>query len=142
MDCTAAARVMGNPPWDRMKLQQVEWFAARRPEIALLQRANDRKRKVTALQATRDPLAADYARAAKRAETGVRIARKCGDYPLLSGGDVKSPLLFVERAKSLVKRTGMIGCDPKWCNQAVRRSDLFGLLSLAAAARCRARAFQ
>src|SRR5208337_2571814 len=34
------------------------------------------------------------------------------------------------------------GCDPKWCNQAVRRSDLFGLLSLAAAARCRARAFQ
>ena len=26
--------VIGNPPWDRMKLQQVEWFAARRPEIA------------------------------------------------------------------------------------------------------------
>ena len=23
--------VIGNPPWDRMKLQQVEWFAARRP---------------------------------------------------------------------------------------------------------------
>src|SRR5208282_6803923 len=35
---------------------------------------------------------------------------------------------------------GGMGCDPKWCNQAVRRSDLFGLLSLAAAARCRARA--
>ena len=27
--------VIGNPPWDRMKLQQVEWFAERRPEIAL-----------------------------------------------------------------------------------------------------------
>ena len=26
--------VIGNPPWDRIKLQQVEWFAARRPEIA------------------------------------------------------------------------------------------------------------
>ena len=26
--------VIGNPPWDRMKLQQVEWFAYRRPEIA------------------------------------------------------------------------------------------------------------
>ena len=23
--------VIGNPPWDRVKLQQVEWFAARRP---------------------------------------------------------------------------------------------------------------
>ena len=30
--------VIGNPPWDRMKLQQVEWFAARRPEIAHAQR--------------------------------------------------------------------------------------------------------
>ena len=27
--------VIGNPPWDRIKLQQVEWFAARRREIAL-----------------------------------------------------------------------------------------------------------
>ena len=41
-----------------------------------------------------------------------------------------------------VNRDSLTGCDPKWCNQAVRRSDLFGLLSLAAAARCRARAFQ
>lgn len=24
---------MGNPPWDRLKLQEVEWFAARKPEI-------------------------------------------------------------------------------------------------------------
>ena len=27
--------VIGTPPWDRMKLQQVEWFATRRREIAL-----------------------------------------------------------------------------------------------------------
>jgi hypothetical protein len=25
--------IIGNPPWDRMKLQQVQWFAARRREI-------------------------------------------------------------------------------------------------------------
>ncbi len=36
--------VIGNPPWDRMKLQEVEWFAERRPEIALQSRAADRKR--------------------------------------------------------------------------------------------------
>ena len=34
--------VVGNPPWDRIKLQQVEWFAARRPDIAKAQRASDR----------------------------------------------------------------------------------------------------
>ena len=42
--------VIGNPPWDRIKLQQVEWFAARRPAIALTQRAADRKRMIAALE--------------------------------------------------------------------------------------------
>jgi hypothetical protein len=27
--------VIGNPPWDRLKMQEVEWFAARKAEIAL-----------------------------------------------------------------------------------------------------------
>ena len=48
--------VVGNPPWDRMKLQQVEWFAARRPEIAHAQRAADRKRMIGALRDEGDPL--------------------------------------------------------------------------------------
>ena len=48
--------VIGNPPWDRMKLQQVEWFATRRREIALAPRAVDRKRMIAALeQATAIP---------------------------------------------------------------------------------------
>ena len=28
--------VIGNPPWDRIKLQEVEWFSSRYPEIALV----------------------------------------------------------------------------------------------------------
>jgi hypothetical protein len=101
--------VIGNPPWDRMKLQQVEWFAARRPEIALAQRASDRARMIKALEKAGDPLAADYAKASERAETSVRIARQCGDYPLLSGGDVNLYSLFVERAMTIVKPKGMVG---------------------------------
>ncbi len=31
--------VIGNPPWDRMKMQEVEWFAARVPEVARTERA-------------------------------------------------------------------------------------------------------
>ena len=73
--------IIGNPPWDRMKLEQVEWFAARRREIALTQRASDRKRMVAALKTANDPLAIDYAKAEARAATAVRIARDSGDYP-------------------------------------------------------------
>lgn len=101
--------IIGNPPWDRMKLQQVEWFAARRREIALAQKAADRKKMVAELEAAKDPLSADYEKASTRAETAVKIARKSGDYPMLSGGDVNIYSLFVERALALVKDTGIIG---------------------------------
>jgi hypothetical protein len=101
--------IIGNPPWDKMKLHDVEWFAARRREIALAQRAVDRKRMVVALGKRGDPLARDYAKAEERAEAGVRMARRDGEYPLLSGGDVNIYSLFVERALRLVKPDGKIG---------------------------------
>ena len=101
--------IIGNPPWDRMKLEAVEWFAARRREIALAQRAADRKRLIVALEKKGDPLARDYAKASARAEAGVRMARSDGEFPLLSGGDVNIYSLFVERAMKLVKPEGIIG---------------------------------
>ena len=101
--------VIGNPPWDRIKLQEVEWFAARVPEIALSQRAADRKKLVGALQKRGGDLAADYDRAVWTAEAAARVARACGDYPLLGGGDANVYSLFVERASHLVKPDGIVG---------------------------------
>ena len=101
--------VIGNPPWDRMKLQQVEWFATRRREIALAPRAADRKRMIAALERDGDPLAQDFAVARERAATAARTARRSGDYPLLSAGDVNLYSLFVERAMTLAKPDGMVG---------------------------------
>ena len=105
--------VIGNPPWDRVKLQQVEWFAARRPEIARAQSAAERRRMVAALERTTEargpeaPLVRDFARAGARAADRARMART--DYPLLSGGDVNLYSLFVERAMALAKPEGVIG---------------------------------
>ena len=101
--------VIGNPPWDRVKLQQVEWFATRRREIALQPRAADRKRMIAELERAGDPLAQDYSVASERAATAARMARSGGDYPLLSSGDVNLYSLFVERAMALVKPEGMVG---------------------------------
>lgn len=101
--------VVGNPPWDRVKLQQVEWFAERRREIAMAPRAADRKRMIEKLEQAGDPLAIDYAKASGRAESAARMARTSGDYPLLSGGDINLYSLFVERAMAIVKRDGLVG---------------------------------
>ena len=101
--------VIGNPPWDRMKLQQVEWFAARRRAIAMATPAANRKRMIADLETAGDPLAREFADASGRAQTAVHRARASGEYPLLSGGDVNLYSLFVERAMTLVKPDGMVG---------------------------------
>lgn len=120
--------IIGNPPWDRMKLQQVEWFEARKPEIARAQRASDRKRMIAALKSADDPLYADFEKAEQRAADAMRMARFNGNkripdpdkpgktkkapsehYPLMSKGDINLSSLFVERAHALVQPRGTVG---------------------------------
>ena len=101
--------VIGNPPWDRMKMQEVEWFAARAPNIARQARAADRKRMIAALKTANDPLAESYGQASALAEKAMERARRSGDYPLLSRGDINLYSLFVERAQSLIHKHGIAG---------------------------------
>ena len=100
--------VIGNPPWDRMKLQQVEWFAARRRQIALAQRAADRKRMIVDLEKAGDQLARDFAEANERATAAVRLARGGGDYPLAVQRRYK-PLFALCRAGHDHRKTGRHG---------------------------------
>ena len=104
--------VLGNPPWDRIKLQQVEWFAERDLSIAAQPRAADRKALIAALQQKNAPLWQAYAQAAATAETQARVVGTgklgSGDYPLLGGGDVNLYSLFVERAQTLAAPDGLV----------------------------------
>lgn len=103
--------VLGNPPWDRIKLQEVEWFAERDMGIAAQPRAADRKRMIEALEKKKygpAPLWLEYAEACQRAEANARVLGKSGDYPLLGGGDVNLYSLFVERAQALTAANGLV----------------------------------
>lgn len=100
--------VIGNPPWDRIKLQEVEWFAEREPEIAMQARASDRKKLIADLEKNRASLWTQYQEATTRAEANARVLSKAGDYPLLGGGDVNLYSLFVERAQALVDPKGLV----------------------------------
>ncbi len=101
--------VIGNPPWDRIKLQEVEWFATRAPEIALHQTASARKQAIEDLQQNDVKLADDFERAKSHADQLGKVVRASGDYPLLGRGDINIYSLFVERAKSLIKPDGFVG---------------------------------
>ena len=101
--------VIGNPPWDRIKLQEVEWFATREPEISLATTAAARRTAIGLLRKKKAPLAAEFDDAKARADDLSQMVRKSGHYPLLGGGDINLYSLFVERAKNLVKPEGFVG---------------------------------
>ena len=101
--------IIGNPPWDVMKLQEIEWFAERRPVIAKATNASDRKKLISNLKNDNDPLWQEFVEAQTSAEIGSNVARNSGEYPLLSSGDINLYKLFVERASHLVKADGLVG---------------------------------
>ena len=101
--------VIGNPPWDRIKLQEVEWFATRSPELALAPTAAARRRGIKQLRDEGDPLASEFDAAKLRADRLGQLIRASGHYPLLGGGDINLYSLFVERAMRLVKPDGIVG---------------------------------
>ena len=101
--------VIGNPPWDRIKLQEVEWFATRAPELALAPTAAARKDGIRRLRNQGARLADEFDAAKDRADTLGKLVRASGEYPLLGAGDINLYSLFVERALGLVKPDGFVG---------------------------------
>ena len=101
--------VIGNPPWDRIKLQEVEWFASRSPDLALASTAAARRAGIQKLRDQGVPLAAEFDAAKDRADRLGHLVRGSGHYPLLGGGDINLYSLFVERAMRLIKPDGFVG---------------------------------
>ena len=101
--------VIGNPPWDRIKLQEVEWFATRAPELAHAATAAARRSGVEGLRASGSALSSEFDDAKERADALGNVVRASGHYPLLGGGDINLYSLFVERAMGLVNPGGIVG---------------------------------
>ena len=101
--------VIGNPPWDRIEQQEVEWFAIRDREVALASTGARRKALIKRRMDEGDELALEYEKVRNNAATMRVLTRTSGDYPLLSGGRINLYSLFVERAMALVKPNGFVG---------------------------------
>ena len=110
--------VLGNPPWERIKLQEQEFFASRDPEIAEAPNAAARGRLITALKAaapgTRESVLYDEFEIAKRTAEAASVfarveAQDCGRFPLTGRGDVNTYALFAELFTSLISVRGRAG---------------------------------
>lgn len=108
--------VLGNPPWERIKLQEKEFFASRRPEIAEARNTAERRKMIDALlqgEANDKKLHADYHGALRLAEAQslfVHLSDSDGGRFALSGtGDVNLYALFAETMFLIKKSKGRSG---------------------------------
>src|SRR5690606_22047096 len=101
--------VLGNPPWERVKLQEKEWFAARDPAIANARNASERGRLIRALTQSDPSLHAAFLDDKRRAEGESHFARNSGRYPLTGRGDINTYPLFAELGKTLISSLGRMG---------------------------------
>lgn len=101
--------ILGNPPWERIKLQEEEFFAVRDPQIARAANAAARKRLIADLPKTNPALWHDYQRALHGAESTSRFLRGSGQYPLTGRGDINTYSVFAERVRNLLSPHGRAG---------------------------------
>lgn len=105
--------VIGNPPWERVKVQDREFFSLTDPDTASAVNAADRKKRIAAMPKLNPELHGSYLKAVEQAQTisaYVRTpAKDGGRYPLTGRGDVNLYMLFAELARSLVAPDGLVG---------------------------------
>ena len=109
--------VLGNPPWERIKLQDQEFFSLRSPEIAAAPNKAARDRLIKQLarenvHPAEQALYLAYENAKREAEAISQFVRTGGRFPLTGVGDVNTYAVFAEtfmRLQSIAKgRAGII----------------------------------
>jgi len=106
--------VLGNPPWERIKLQEKEFFAARSEAIATAPNKAARERLIKALSAP-DASEADrqmveeFDLAKREAEGSAEFIRGSGRFALTAVGDLNTYALFAEHFFNLIGPGGRSG---------------------------------
>lgn len=102
--------VLGNPPWERIKLQEKEWFAALRPDIAEARNAAARKKMIAALEKGNPALHAAYMQALRAVDGQSHFLRNSGRFPLCGRGDINLYTVFAENMRNMLNDSGRLGC--------------------------------
>nr|WP_294515932.1 N-6 DNA methylase [uncultured Rhodopila sp.] len=106
--------VVGNPPWEVSQLSDVEFFAVRDQDIAVLQ-GDERKRAIKRLEQENSTLWEQFNFAIRTIEASNTFFRSSDRFPLTAVGKINTYPLFAEhfaclaRARSASERLGRAG---------------------------------
>jgi hypothetical protein len=101
--------MLGNPPWERVKLQEQEFFASRDPAVANAVNAAARKQAIDALKESDPHLHSEFEDARRSSEAASQFLRTSGRYPLCGVGDVNTYSIFAEHFRTSVAHDGRMG---------------------------------
>jgi very-short-patch-repair endonuclease len=101
--------ILCNPPWERIKLQEEEFFSTRDPEIANAPNKAARQRLIQTLPQRNPSLWQEYRQALHDADALSKFLRGSGRFPLTARGDINTYSVFAELFTSLVNKRGRVG---------------------------------
>lgn len=106
--------LIGNPPWERVKLQEPEFFAARgRPDISDAANAVIRKKMIAALADSTSPvdqsLYGEFEAQLRKSAGWSHLLGKSGRFPLTGSGDINTYAVFAETFRSITRSLGLMG---------------------------------
>ncbi len=102
--------VLGNPPWEKIKLQEKEFFATRALEVATATKPSLRKDLIEKLKTENPKLHDEFLLAKRIAEGSNLFLRNSNNFPLGSRGDINTYLVFAELNYLIANIRGRIGC--------------------------------
>lgn len=102
--------MLGNPPWERIRVHGKKWFAFSRPDITFAPNAAIRRRRIKRLK-RKDPQLFKAFLSDRRAAKGeIHLLYNTGHYPLCRHGDINIYPVFIELKRQLLGPAGRIGC--------------------------------
>ncbi len=102
--------VAGNPPWERVKIQDKEFFSqAGRPDIESAATAAIRKKMIDKLADSDPDLHDAYLAALRQSDGTAHLLLKSGRYPFTGKGDVNTYSVFAETMRTVTNPEGAAG---------------------------------
>ena len=101
--------VLGNPPWERIKLQEKEFFEYRSSEIAKASNASQRKKLIQKLFEEDPALDQAFRKVKRMSECESLFLHESGRFPLTGKGDINTYTVFTEHARNSINTFGYAG---------------------------------